>query len=367
VTEHGERHVPTASEAVKSARQSIDTMRVPLWLNTAGRAAWLVLGVVLLGAIALLLLGLVSSVLIPLVTAAVIAAVTVPLVDLLERWHVRRWLAAALVLLLGIAIAVTVTALVVGGVVSQADAITARVSAAYSQATDGESAVDRSGQLPGAVTSTVQVLFRGLLGGLLGSAVGIVVGTVMAIFILLFLLTDWERIVTWTGGHVGLPGPLGARMVDNAIHAFRAYARGLTIIGVANAVVVGIGALVFGVPLAGTIAIVTFIGSYVPYLGAFVSGAFAIVIAYGSGGLRLGLIMLAIVLLAQNTLQNLLEPKAFGSQLRLHPLVVLIVVSGGTILLGVFGAILAAPLTSVALQTVGDLRRSGWLGPTPET
>ena len=72
--------------------------------------------------------------------------------------------------------------------------------------------------------------------------------------------------------------------------------------------------------------------------------------------------MLAVVLLAQNTLQNLLEPKAFGSQVRLRPLVVLPAVSAGTILLGVFGAILAAPLTSVALRTIADLRKYGWFG-----
>ena len=90
-------------------------------------------------------------------------------------------------------------------------------------------------------------------------------------------------------------------------------------------------------------------------------------IAYGAAGLRLALIMLGVVLLAQSTLQNLLEPKAFGSQLRLHPLVVLLAVSAGTILLGAFGAILVAPLTSVALQTVGDLRRSGWLGRVEES
>jgi predicted PurR-regulated permease PerM len=191
---------------------------------------------------------------------------------------------------------------------------------------------------------------------------GVLVGTVMGIFILLFLLTDFSRIVEWTGEHVGLPAPIGARMVDNAITAFRAYARGLTIIGVANGLVVGVGALVFGVPLAGTIAIVTFIGSYVPYLGAFVSGAFAVVIAYGAGGLRLALVTLAVVLLAQNTLQNLLEPRAFGTQLRLHPLVVLLVVSAGALLFGVFGAILAAPLTSMTLRTLSDLRTAGWFG-----
>ena len=357
----------TPSEAVETARQSIVTVRVPMWLDALGRGSWLVLGLVLLTGVTLLLLGVVSSVLIPLVAAGVIAAVAVPLVDLLEHWHVRRWLGGALTLLLALAIVVAVTVLVLKGIADQSQAIAAQASAAYSQATGAEPANDSSGQLPGAVRSTVQVLVSGVLIGTLGSAVGFVVGTVMGIFILLFLLTDWARIIDWTGHHVGLPSPVGARMVDNAVHAFRAYARGLTIIGVANAVVVGLGALLFGVPLVGTIAILTFISSYVPYLGAFVSGAFAVVIAYGAGGLRLALIMLAVVLLAQSTLQNLLEPKAFGSQLRLHPLVVLLAVSAGTILLGAFGAILAAPLTSVALQTVGDLRRSGWLGRDEES
>lgn len=357
-----EHHVPTPSEAVEAARQTMGTVRVPIWLDTMGRGAWLILGVVLLAGVMLLLLGVVSSLLVPLVAAVVIAAIVVPLVDLLERWHMRRWFAAALVLLLGMAMVVAVTALIVKGVIDQSDEIAAQATSAYRQAADAEPAIDSGGELPAVVGSMTQVLLRGLLIGSLGSAVGLVVGTVMGVFILLFLLTDWARIIAWTGYHVALPSRVGARLVDNAVHAFRAYARGLSIIGVANAVVVGAGALVLGVPLAGTIAIVTFLGSYVPYLGAFVSGAFAVVIAYGAGGLRLALFMLAVVLLAQNTLQNLLEPKAFGSQLRLHPLVVLLTVSAGTILLGVFGAILAAPLTSVALRTIADLREYGWFG-----
>jgi predicted PurR-regulated permease PerM len=363
VTERRSEHrAPTRSEAVESARQTIVTLRVPSWLDALGRGSWLVVGIVALAAVTLLLLGVVSSLLIPLVAAAVIGAVIVPVVDLLVRWHVSRWLSAALVLLLGLAIVIAVVVLVVKGIVDQADEIAARATAAAQQAETADPAVPDSTELASVVRSTIRILLGGVLTGALGSAVGLVVGTVMGIFILLFLLTDWSRIVDWTGRHVGLPDPLGARMVDNAIHAFRAYARGLSIIGVANAVVIGLGMLVFGVPLAGTIAIVTFFGSYVPYIGAFVSGAFAVVIAYGAGGLPLALVTLAIVLLAQNTLQNLLEPKAFGSQLRLHPLVVLIVVSAGTLLLGVFGAVLAAPLTSVALQTAGDLREAGAFG-----
>jgi predicted PurR-regulated permease PerM len=355
-------HTPTRSEAVESARKTIVTLRVPAWLDALGRGSWLILGMVALAAVTILLLGVISSLLIPLVAAAIIGAIIVPLVELLVRWHVSRWLSAALVLLLGLAIVIAVVVLVVKGIVDQADEVAAQATAAARQAQSVEPAVPDSEQLRAVVGSTVRVLLGGVLTGALGSAVGLVVGTVMGVFILLFLLIDWSRIVHWTGGHVGLPDPLGARMVGNAIHAFRAYARGLTLIGLANATVIGLGMVLFGVPLAGTIALVTFFGSYIPYIGAVATGAFAVVIAYGAGGFPLAIVTLAIVLLAQNTLQNLLEPKAFGSQLRLHPLVVLIVVSAGTLLFGVFGAILAAPLTSVAVQTAADLREAGAFG-----
>jgi predicted PurR-regulated permease PerM len=350
------RRVPTAGEAVAAARTTMVTARVPSWLETLGRGSWLVLGLVGVIAVTLVLLGVISSLMIPLAVAAVVAAIVVPLVDVLERWHVRRWLGAALVLLLGLAIVVGVTAIVVVGIVDQSDEIAAQAGAASRRAATVEPTVAGSDQVHAAVLSTIRIVFGGVLGRLFGSVVGFVVGLVMGIFILLFLLKDWATIVTWAGRHAGLPEPLGARLVQHAIEAFRAYARGLTLIGVANAVIIGVGMLAIGVPLPGTIAVVTFVGSYVPYLGAFVSGAFAVVIAYGGGGLWLALIALAIVLLAQNTLQNLLEPKAFGSQLRLHPLVVLLVVSGGALLFGVFGAILAAPLTSVAVQTTADFR-----------
>ena len=116
--------------------------------------------------------------------------------------------------------------------------------------------------------------------------------------------------------------------------------------------------MVLGVPLVGTIALVSFVTSYVPYLGAFVAGAFAVLIAYGSGGLGVALAMLAVVLLANNTIQNLVEPFAFGTRLRLHPLAVLLTVTTATMLFGVMGAILAAPLTSAAVNAYHQVRSS---------
>jgi predicted PurR-regulated permease PerM len=121
-------------------------------------------------------------------------------------------------------------------------------------------------------------------------------------------------------------------------------------------VVVAIGALALGVPMAGTIALVAFVTSYVPYLGAFIAGGFAVLIAYGSGGLSVALAMLAIVLLANNTIQNVVEPFAFGTRLRLHPLAVLLTVTTASLLFGFMGAILAAPLTSAAVNAYHQIK-----------
>jgi predicted PurR-regulated permease PerM len=151
------------------------------------------------------------------------------------------------------------------------------------------------------------------------------VGTVLAIFMLLFLLKDWNQITGWTLGHVGLSPAVSRSILAGTVSAFRGYVAGLTLIGVANAVVVAVGALLLGVPMAGTIA----------------------------------LAMLAIALLANNTIQNVVEPFAFGARLRLHPLAVLLTVTTASLLFGFMGAILAAPLTSAAVNTYHLLRDAG--------
>ena len=218
----------------------------------------------------------------------------------------------------------------------------------------------------GVAHAVVRLLATGLLGSLFSSASSLVVASVLAVFMLLFLLKDWRQLNDWTASHVGLPEGVGRTVLDGTVNAFRGYAAGLTLIGAANAVVVALGALVLRVPLVGTIALVSFITSDVPYLGAFVAGAFAVLIAYGSGGLGVAIAMLAIVLLANNTIQNLIEPFAFGTRLRLHPLAVLLTVTTATMLFGVMGAILAAPLTSAAVNALSQLRGPISSGTPPE-
>ena len=134
------------------------------------------------------------------------------------------------------------------------------------------------------------------------------------------------------------------------ITSLRGYFKGVTFVAAFNGVVVGIAALLLDVPLAGTIAVVTFVTAYVPYIGAVVAGTFAVLIALGAQGTGVAVAMLVVVLLANGLLQNLVQPFAMGSALHLNPLVVLVVTIGAGCLFGMLGLVLAAPLVSAAVQ-----------------
>jgi predicted PurR-regulated permease PerM len=129
----------------------------------------------------------------------------------------------------------------------------------------------------------------------------------------------------------------------------------VTIVAAFNALVVGLGAWVLDVPLAGTIAVVVFVTAYIPFIGAFISGAFAVILTLSAQGTTSAVVMLVIVILANGLLQNIVQPIAFGATLDLNPLVVLIVTIGFGALFGMIGMVLAAPLTSAALHISRDL------------
>ena len=111
-------------------------------------------------------------------------------------------------------------------------------------------------------------------------------------------------------------------------------------------------------PLVGTIAVVTFLGAYIPYLGAWGAGAFAVLIALGGAGTDAAVGMIVIQLLANGLLQQLIQPIAYGAALGIHPLAVLIVTIAGGCLFGAVGLILAAPHPSAVTRIAADLSRS---------
>lgn len=341
-------------------------LRLPDWFQILGRGAWLMVGIAVLLMIAFFLLGLISDLVIPLIFATILAAICVPLVDRLEEWRVPRWLGAPLVTLLILGVVVVIAWIVVAALVNQGGQILAQATAGLEEASSlpGIAALD-----PEQVARTLGQVFLALVSGWLsglGSITVLIVGIVTGLFILLYLMKDWQLVVDGTANQIArflrLPATVGQQVVTETVHSFRSYAWGLTIIGTMNATVVGLSALLLGVPLVVPIAIVTFVTSYIPYFGAFFAGAFAVLIALGANGLTVALAMLAVTLLANNSLQKLLEPLAFGRALRLHPLVILLVTTAGTLLFGVLGATLAAPVTAVTLRTIKLLRDAGLFG-----
>jgi predicted PurR-regulated permease PerM len=137
--------------------------------------------------------------------------------------------------------------------------------------------------------------------------------------------------------------------------ALTGYVRATVIIAAADAIGIGVALLLVGVPLALPLVTLTFVAAFVPLIGATVAGAAAVLVALVANGPTAALIVLAAVIAVQQTEGNLLEPLVMGRTVRLHPAVILVAVSAGTVLAGVAGAVVAVPLTAVAYRVASTL------------
>ncbi len=197
-------------------------------------------------------------------------------------------------------------------------------------------------------------LIHGIVSGISSLAAAAIQLSFLVLSIF-FLLKDGPGMRKWVEGHMGAPRAVAHVITGGVMTSLRRYFAGVTLVAAFNGLVVGFGAFLLDVPLAGTIAVVSFVTAYIPYLGAFVAGAFAVVLALGGSGTTTALIMLVIVLLANGLLQSIFQPVAFGATLKLNPLAVLIVTIGAGCLFGMIGLVLGAPLVSAARQISREL------------
>jgi predicted PurR-regulated permease PerM len=332
----------------------------PMWLRDLGLLAWFLVGVALLLVGLVWLLGLTSTITVPVVLGAILATVAGPLVTALQRHGVPRAAGAAIVLLGLIAIAVVVALMVFGGIYEQSDQIKASASDALDKVEGWMNDAGAGGtsstadQVSRSTAETGKALLQGVANGIkeLTSLVFFLTFTTFSTF---FLLKDGPSVRAFVDRHLGVPHEVATIITGNVTRSLRRYFLGVTYVAAFNAIVVGLAALVLDVPLAGTIAVVVFVTAYVPFIGAFVSGAFAVILTLSAQGTTSALIMLVVVILANGLLQNIVQPIAFGATLDLNPLVVLIVTIGFGAIFGMLGMVLAAPLTSAALHITRDL------------
>jgi predicted PurR-regulated permease PerM len=337
----------------------------PRWLRDVGFTAWLLVGVTLLLVSVVWLLSLTETIVMPLMAASVVAAVCAPVVAWLARHRVPRGVGAVLILLAVVAVAVGVVIVVVGGIASQSGDISGHLTDAQDKiagwledlGVDPSKASNATQDAGSTSSSAFHALLDGVAKGIAGLA-SLVFFLSLTALSLVFLLADGPKIRAWGERHMGVPLPIAHTITGRLLQSLRGYFFGVTIVAAFNAVVIGGGALLLGIPLAGTIAAVTFLGAYIPYLGAWTAGAFSVLLALGGAGTDAAIAMAVLQLLANGILQQMVQPFAYGAALGIHPLAVLIVTIGGGALFGAAGLVLAAPLTSAAVRIAADLSRS---------
>lgn len=189
------------------------------------------------------------------------------------------------------------------------------------------------------------------------TAVYVLGALILVAFLIFFLLKDGAAMWSWLLERV----PDRRRdQVDGAGRSawstLASYVRGAVVVALIDAVGIGAGLLILGVPLWLSLTLLTFVGAFVPLLGATLSGAVAVLVTLVTNGTTDAIIILVVVLVVQQVEGNLLQPLIMGRALHLHPAAILVAVTAGGLLLGVGGALLAVPLMAVTYRVLEHLR-----------
>ncbi|WNM25060.1 AI-2E family transporter [Demequina capsici] len=365
---------PTTRSHMTYARGVDAADTVPTWLRVAAAWGWrlIVVGVVVVAAGSLFTT--VSTIVIPVIIALFIAAPLEVVVGWLQRWRIPRGLGAAIAIL-GLFVVVSALIVLAGAeIVAGFDSLKNAALQGFNELiawlSDGplHISADQLQQARDNIVALVQGNALGLASGALsftGTIGGLVAGTVIALLSLFFFMRDGATMWGWA---VGVLPEDNIDQVDragrNAWHTLRRYTQTSVFVAFVDAVGIGLGAWILGVPLALPIAILVFLFSFIPMFGATISGIIAVLVALVDGGPITAVWMMVVVLAVQQIEGNVLYPWLFGKVSSLHPMVILLTVSTGTLLLGLVGAIIAVPVVAFFTAFGRGLRKE--FRPDPE-
>jgi putative heme transporter len=331
-------------------------------LVRGGIYAWAILGMILLIWGASRALAVLSVLVIPLLLALFPAALLAPPTDYLKDRGVPPALAALGVLLAFLAL--------LGGLGTVLAPQIAREMPAIVEATrEGIGQLQRLIETGPLDQDTIdnfvdraRETFEGEQAGrvALGAAVAIAEGVVGLVFLfvaLFFYLKDGERIALWARDVLPVHQRADAHaMGTKAWATIGAYFRGQLLVALVDAVFIGLGLWLLGVPLALPLAVIVFFGGLFPIVGAFVSGAFAVLVALATQGWVIALIVLGLVVAVQQLESNLLAPVVLGRATQLHPLAVIVALTAGALTLGIVGAFVAVPIVASIARAIHHVR-----------
>ncbi|MEV4174849.1 AI-2E family transporter [Nonomuraea sp. NPDC049709] len=176
----------------------------------------------------------------------------------------------------------------------------------------------------------------------------IVIGAVLAVILSVYFVHGGDKLFRWL---IALaPASARTRLAETGHLVFSVigrYIRGIAIVGAVDGFFIGIALWILGVPLALPLAVLTFVGAFLPVVGAFMAGLLAAVVALVSKGVLVALIVVAVTVAVQQIEGHVLAPQIYGKALDLPGAVILVAITVGSVIAGIAGAFLAAPVTSV--------------------
>ncbi|MFO7691185.1 MAG: AI-2E family transporter [Cryobacterium sp.] len=294
-------------------------------------------------------------VVIPLLIATILASALSPLIRWMRRRGLPAILATWITLLATISILGGVITLIVLAVQNQLDELISSASDGLDQLQDfvsqGPIPIDQDqiDEFRRAATDffTSSQFGTGAIAGA-GAFAQVITGGILLLVILFFFLKDGDRI--WAFFISPLHGERhdrGVRIGRVSVGVLGGYVRGTAIIALVDSVFIGIGLTILQVPLALPLAVIVFLGAFIPLIGATVAGVLAALVAFVALGPGVALIVIIIVVAVNQIEGNFLQPVVMAQSLNLHPLVILVALTAGTILGGIVGAVLSVPIAAV--------------------
>jgi predicted PurR-regulated permease PerM len=366
----------TAAPVVLVERPPSADDGLPRAVRVAG--AW-ALRFILLVAAAYLLLRLVSLlrvVLIPVAVAMLLAALFQPFAEFLRRRGLNRSLSAGLVVLAALVLVFGGLGLIIRTFIAEFGNLSTQVSEGIQEVQDWlargplhltqsqlNDFLERARQ---AITENQSTLTSGALST--ATTVGeVLTGFFLVLFTLFFFLRDgsqiWSFVCRLLPREARVPT---ARAGHYSWHTLVSYVHATVLVAFVDAVGIGIGLAVLGIPLALPLAALVFLGAFIPVVGATVTGVVAVLVALVAEGPVSALIILAVVIAVQQLEGHILQPLIMGRAVSLHPLAVILAIATGLIVAGIVGGLVAVPLLAVLNTAIRYLTSHPEGEPTPD-
>jgi predicted PurR-regulated permease PerM len=353
---------------VSSARftEGTDTAhRVPRVLRISAAVSWRLLIVLTAIGVFAWLMGYLAIVVIPVAIALLLSALLAPAVARLASWHVPRGLATALVLIGGLAVVGGVLTFVITEFSNGLPALSTQVSHSISQISHWletgplhltqQQLRDFLNKLIKSLGADQNAITSGALTTAL-TVTEVLTDVLLTLFTLIFFLYDGYRI--WKFVVKIIPETVRDRVDVAGRRGFASlvsYVRATAAVAVVDAVGIGIGLAIVGVPLFAPLAALVFLAAFIPIVGALVAGTVAVLVTLVANGFVQALIVLGIVIAVMQLESHVLQPLLLGRAVRLHPLAVVLSIATGVVVGGIAGGLLAVPLLAVLNSGIKSL------------